>query len=226
MRICASIMEPTIEDFMEKAALATAADLIEVRADGLREQNASQVEELLRRIQGLQEVPVILTNRSKKEGGAFRGNEKERIDILKQCMSLADLVDVEYTAEQRLRDAVIKEAKKEGIDVIVSLHNFKATPSEKEMLDLLKRELEIGADIAKLAVTANSAEDVLSLLNVTSRARKHGRVCTIAMGEIGRISRVAAPFFGSEFTYAYVGEAVASGQLELGELRRLMEALT
>ncbi len=225
MRICASIMEPTIDEFMEKAVLAMGADMMEIRADGLREQTASRVEELLRRVKGLREVPVILTNRSKKEGGAFRGSEKNRIAILKQCMSLADLVDVEYSADRKLRDGLIKEAKDEGVSVIVSSHDFKATPSEKEMLDLLRKEHRAGADIAKLAVTANSVEDVLSLLNVTSKASKEGRVCTIAMGEIGRISRVAAPFFGSEITYAYVGEAVAPGQLELGELKRILGAL-
>lgn len=226
MRVCASLMEPTIESFMQKATLARGADIIEVRADGLEEQSASQVEELLRRIKGLREVPVILTIRSKKEGGAFKGSEKERIEIIEQCMSLADLVDIEFSTEKKSRGSVIKEAKEEGIDVIVSSHDFKATPSEKEMLDVLKKELKAGADIAKLAVMANSMEDVLRLLSVTIRARKMGRICTIAMGELGKISRVAAPVFGSEITYAYVGEAVALGQLELGELKTMLEALS
>ncbi|MFQ5815589.1 MAG: type I 3-dehydroquinate dehydratase [Candidatus Hydrothermarchaeaceae archaeon] len=225
MRVCASIMEPTIEGFVEKASMARGADMIEVRADGLTGQSAPQVEELLRSIKGLRDVPVILTNRSKSEGGAFEGSEKRRIAILLRCMSLADLVDVEYTAEKGLRDGVIEEAKEGGTEVIVSQHDFKATPDENEMLSMLRKGLEAGADIAKLAVTANSVGDVLSLLNVTSEARKEGRVITIAMGEIGRLSRIAAPLFGSEITYASVGEAVAPGQLELNELKTILEAL-
>lgn len=226
MRVCASIMEPTIAGFMEKATQARDADMIEVRADGLAEQSASQVEELLRKIKGMRDVPVILTLRSRKEGGAFKGSEEERINILRRCMSLADLVDVELTAEKKLRDAVINEAREGGCEVIVSYHDFTATPSEKEMLGIIEKEFKAGAGIAKLAVMAKSMEDVLLLLNATSKARKMGRVCTISMGEVGRLSRIAAPLLGSDITYAYVGEAVAPGQLELGELRRILEALS
>jgi len=225
MKVCASIMEPTIEKFNEKAEMAKAADIIEVRADGLSEQTPSQVEELLQSIKRLGNVPVILTNRSKAEGGGFNGSEEARIEILLQCLNIADVVDVEFSAEEELRDNAIVKAKEKGIEVIVSHHDFERTPSEEEMMGTLEKMLSIGADMAKMAVTANSPDDVLRLLNVTRKASKKGKVITIAMGDEGRISRIVAPLMGSEITYASVGEAVAPGQLQLNELKTILEAM-
>ncbi len=225
MKVCASIMEPTIEKFMEKAGMARDADLIEVRADGLTDQSPSQVEELLRSIKGLRDVPLILTNRSKSEGGGFKGSEEARIEILMRGLSIADVVDIEFSAEESLRDKLISRAKEGGTEVIVSHHDFESIPSEDEMMDILEKELSIGADLAKMAVTASSPDDVLSLLNVTRKASKKGRIITIAMGDAGRLSRIAAPLLGSEITYASVGKTVAPGQLELDELNTILEAL-
>jgi len=210
---------------MEKAEMAKAADIIEVRADGLSEQTPSQVEELLQSIKRLGNVPVILTNRSKAEGGGFNGSEEARIEILLQCLNIADVVDVEFSAEEELRDNAIVKAKEKGIEVIVSHHDFERTPSEEEMMGTLEKMLSIGADMAKMAVTANSPDDVLRLLNVTRKASKKGKVITIAMGDEGRISRIVAPLMGSEITYASVGEAVAPGQLQLNELKTILEAM-
>ncbi|MEE8167726.1 MAG: type I 3-dehydroquinate dehydratase [Candidatus Hydrothermarchaeales archaeon] len=225
MQICASIMEETVEGFLGAVASAKEADLVEIRADGLAKQTRGEVERLLRSVKGLVGMPLILTNRTKKEGGNFKGSEKERIEVLLRCMSLADFVDIEYNTDGRLRSSAIQEAKDEGVTLIISYHDFASTPADKEMLDILKKESALGADIAKLAVTANSMEDVLRLLEVTRKASEKSRVCTIAMGELGRISRIMAPFFGSEITYASVGKATAPGQLTVKEVKGMLEAL-
>ncbi len=223
MKICASIMEATVDAFLQTASMARGADLIELRIDGLEKQEPGEVERLLRGVKGLRDVPIILTNRPKTEGGMYRGSEKKRIELLLRCMSLADLVDIELSTKEDLREKVIQTAREGGTEVIVSHHVFDSTPPEKEMLGILKK-LSIG-DIAKLAVKANSMEDVLSLLTVTLKASEKGRVCTIAMGETGRITRVIAPFFGSEITYASVGKETAPGQIPLSDLMGIMETL-
>ncbi len=93
------------------------------------------------------------------------------------------------------------------------------------MMGALEKMQSIGANMAKMAVTASSPDDVLRLLNVTRKANKKGRVITIAMGDAGRISRIVAPLLGSEITYASVGDAVAPGQLQLNELKTILEAM-
>jgi len=57
-------------------------------------------------------------------------------------------------------------------------------------------------------------------------ARDAGRaVCTIAMGKLGKHTRVIAPFYGSVLTYASVESTMsaAPGQLPVDELKKVME---
>jgi 3-dehydroquinate dehydratase-1 len=70
---------------------------------------------------------------------------------------------------------------------------------------------------------SNSLSDVLRLFEITLVTE--GEVCTIAMGEIGKHSRVFAPVYGSVMTYGYVEKATAPGQLRVDELRQILKLL-
>jgi len=70
-------------------------------------------------------------------------------------------------------------------------------------------------------VTPNSTADTLALLTVTQEA--DFPVSTIAMGKLGRHTRVVAPIYGSVLTYGAVEDAVAPGQLRIDELKHCME---
>jgi 3-dehydroquinate dehydratase-1 len=118
---------------------------------------------------------------------------------------------------------VVEKASSAGKTVITSTHDFQKTPETAVMAGMLKESFKAGADIAKLAVMPSSLEDVLRLLEVTLYAK--GAVCTIAMGEIGRHSRVVAPVYGSVMTYGYVENATAPGQLRVDELKAILNLL-
>ncbi len=213
-----SIVAPIGKNPIETAALAKqlGADVLELRID-LLDIDASTS------LKGIKKtgLPVIITNRMKDEGGAWQGNEVERIGRLISLLPLADAVDIELCADKRNR--VVEAAKNAGKTVIVSTHDFKKTPGSDVMSGIIKESFEAGADIAKLAVMPESFEDVLRLLEVTLDAKKP--VCTIAMGEIGRHSRVIAPVYGSVMTYGYVTESVAPGQLRIDELKTILKIL-
>jgi 3-dehydroquinate dehydratase-1 len=72
-----------------------------------------------------------------------------------------------------------------------------------------------GADVVKIAVTPQSTADVLTLLGATARAAEtlDVPVIGIAMGELGRVSRLCGGEFGSAATFATVGEGSAPGQM-------------
>ena len=216
-------MEESIEGFLEAAKKVDDADLVEVRVDGLRNPNPFRIKELLKGVRGKTDIPLLLTNRWQKEGGAFAGREEDRIGIIVECMELADWVDIELRSEER--DRVIEKAREDGISTIISYHNPEGTPEEKVMMNILKEELALGCDVAKLGVKANSKEDVLKLLNVTLKASKLGNVCTISMGRTGRISRIATSFFGSSMIYASVGKPTAPGQLSIKEVRTILDII-
>ena len=164
-------------------------------------------------------LPVLITNRLKQEGGAWEKSEDERIGVLLSLMPLADAVDIELCAHDR--DSVVKKAKSAGKTVIISTHDFRKTPETNVMKSVLDESFTAGADIAKLAVMPDSFDDVLRLLDVTLHAK--GAVCTIAMGDIGKHSRVIAPVYGSVLTYGSVDTATAPGQLRVDELKSILE---
>ncbi len=207
-KIVASI---TSSDQIERAE-KNGADIIEARLDLFKKIEKTELRSTL---------PLIATNRTKKEGGGFKGSEKERIKILLSMLDIADAVDIEL--KSRLRDLVLKEARKRELTAIVSYHNFQETPSNSTLRKILKKALSIG-DIAKVAVMANSYEDVIRMQRL-SLDFKGSSICIIAMGSLGRHFRAIAPIYGSILAYGSIDEKTAPGQLtvsELNELRKLL----
>jgi 3-dehydroquinate dehydratase type I len=107
--------------------------------------------------------------------------------------------------------------------LIVSHHDFVATPSLKKLDSIFKSELETGADICKIATTAQRLEDNLTCLEFQAKSsKKHATIC-FAMGNLGRSSRILSPAYGGSFAYASVkfGKETATGQLTIQEMRRI-----
>ncbi|MFA4957385.1 MAG: type I 3-dehydroquinate dehydratase [Candidatus Methanoperedens sp.] len=199
-----------------KKAKQLGADILELRID-LLSQNRQRVLEELKKV-GL---PVIITNRMKDQGGSWQGDEEERIRELLLLLPLADAVDIELCASDR--DIVVNKARNAGKTIIISTHDFQKTPDNIVMDGIIRESLEAGADIAKLAVMPGSLCDVLRLLEVTLHAK--GPVCTIAMGDTGKHSRIIAPVYGSVMTYGYVDTPTAPGQLRIDEMKNLLKML-
>jgi 3-dehydroquinate dehydratase I len=192
------------------------ADILELRIDMISE----DPHKILKNLKELG-LPVIITNRMKKEGGAWAGSEIRRIRELVSLIPYADAVDIELCAPNR--DMVVKKAKNSGKKIIISAHDFQSTPDLKTMAESIQGSFDAGADIAKLAVMPHSLDDVLHLLEVTLHSS--GAVCTIAMGEIGKHSRAISPLYGSVMTYGYVDIPVAPGQLRVDELKYMLKLL-
>ncbi len=146
--------------------------------------------------------PLILTCRPRREGGLYDGPEQPRLELLRQAARLgADYIDVEHDAFQAL--GPVAPAKR-----IVSYHNFKETPADLEAI--YTRLARLGADVVKLAVTANHILDTVPVLRLLRAAR----VPTIAlsMGPRGLLTRILAPKFGAFLTYASFDEPVCHGR--------------
>jgi 3-dehydroquinate dehydratase-1 len=174
-------------------------------------------------------LPVIATNRAGYEGGEA-SDGPERLAALSAAMEapLVEAVDVELQAVRAGdADRVLEGARDRGVAVVVSVHDFDTTPTRERIRELLEAAGEYG-DVAKLAVTAHSPDDVLDLLAVTREATVgDGTVATMAMGAAGRHSRAVAPLYGSRIGYAPVDptEATAPGQYDLATLSGLVEQL-
>ena len=101
-------------------------------------------------------------------------------------------------------------------DVISSVHNYDSTPSAKEISSLLKKQK---GDVKKGAFKVNSFTDLKSIYD--SSKQIEGRHVLLGMGGLGTITRIRQDLLGNLFTFAYVGEPTAPGQLSLDEMYSL-----
>ena len=198
------------------------ADCLEFRMD-LAETPA----ETLAAYEGV--TPLVVTNRPTWEGG--EAADAGRLDALVDAIAhpAVAAVDIEQ-ATVAAGDAapVIEAARAAGCRLIVSAHEFEATPTTAAMVERLKTAGAVG-DVAKLAVMAREPADSLALLAATQQATAAGiDVATMAMGEPGRHTRVIAPIYGSRIGYAPVapGDATAPGQYDLETLSALVDAVS
>ncbi len=223
--ICASIMAKTIEEFVERINLVKNADIVEVRADALRTSNyKSEVKRLIKTLKIQKDIPLILTIRSEKEGGAFLGSESERIETIIDAMKLADAIDIELRTKDI--DRVLDEARKNKIPTIISYHDFNGTPGRDALRRIIEEEISLGASLAKIAVTVKNKKDVLRLIKITEEfSNQETPIATMGMGDLGKFARIACVFFGSAMMYTSVAEPTATGQLDLNTALDILKKL-
>ena len=218
-----------------KRAKESGADVIELRIDLLKDEEKSigKVKEFIAMLKHSStpiQMPIIVTNRKKEEGGSFAGSEAKRIGMLISILETAkvDAVDIEFFSPTELKKAIIEKAKSLHIPVIFSFHDFKGMPSHEDIMKIIEGMYEEGGSIAKIAVTPKTLSDSLFLLNLTYKLSREGNLLvTIGMGPVGRHLRVIAPLYGSALTYGFIEgvEGVAPGQFSVKELRNIMNKI-
>ena len=227
--VCAPIVAPTRLAALRQAELITLAapapDLVELRADHLAD---IELEEFATFLGDLATVlgpglPILCTNRLSTEGGAEHWGADDRLATLHIAIASGQvaLVDVELATPSTQRQELVALAHAQQVGVIISAHDFAATPADDRLDAWLADLQEAGGDGAKLAVTAQSPEDALRLLHATRRAHATAScpLITLAMGPVGTLTRLAGPFFGAALSFATVSATSAPGQLPVGLVR-------
>lgn len=230
-KICVPLVGETRFAVEQEAAAAVqaGADIVEWRADCFCEgaENNSVLEMLMALPEMLHGVPLLFTVRSKAEGGNCPLAPEEIENILLQAVSSGaiDAIDIEFCLGIEICNRVVEKAKEKNVVTIVSSHDFKNTPTTNEMLERLQAMAAVG-QLPKLAVMPHTPQDVLALLEATSRFCASGQpAITMAMGWLGGISRVAGEFFGSAVTFGAVQNTSAPGQLPIKELQQTLHLL-
>jgi 3-dehydroquinate dehydratase-1 len=201
---------------------AAGAHVLELRADLFTAPSPETLVPALRRLAATGK-PVLLTVRAAREGGGAALDDDRRAALYAAGLPLVQAVDVEIASTDLAR-ALVPRARAAGVLVLLSAHDFAATPP-REVLDArIDAAFAAGADVAKLATHTATAADLQVLLAVTLAARARG-VATLGMGPLGPLSRVVLPAAGSLLTYAAAGAPTAPGQLPVGELAPLLARL-
>ena len=195
-KLCVTVTADTMAELRTRRDEVRDADLIELRVDSVRDPSAAGA------LAGRRK-PVIVTCRPKSDGGWFAGSEEERRTILSEALSLgAEYVDLEW---QGSCAGLLQQTG--GRRIVFSHHDFTGVPA-----DLAARSqamLASGAEVVKIAITAERLADCLTLRAIGRQTRVP--IALIAMGDAGIPSRVLASWFGSCWTYA--GDNAAPGQI-------------
>ncbi|WP_283678495.1 type I 3-dehydroquinate dehydratase [Lentilactobacillus sp. Marseille-Q4993] len=177
----------------------------------------------------LEGLPLLVTFRTKSEGGNLSLAENQYIQLCKQVCEgdYADAVDVELNHDSEQIERLVDYIHQNKKVVIMSNHDFKSTPDETEIIIRLTAMQNIGADVLKIAVMPNSAADVLTLMTATSKASTSLQqpIVSMAMGDLGKVTRISGQLIGSSMTFATVGEVSAPGQMGVENVRLAMQLL-
>lgn len=221
-KICASIAADTPSLMQQRAheALSRGADFVELRLDYLKPGDLANA---IGAVDGIKQR-AVLTLRSKAQGGRFAGSEQDRLDWLRKIVERSPmLVDIELETLKG-NDELADFLDGQKTPVLVSWHDFDATPPAAELADILS-EMRVYGNFVKMVTTAKSIADSLRLLDLYDSTVGLNAII-FAMGEAGVISRVLCTLVGNApFTYASLDEAIAPGQLTVTEMRRLYDML-
>lgn len=230
---CVPLMAESLGQLLSQAHIADdlKPDVVEWRVDAYSDLSVAGVVEATRQLRSvLDSEPIIFTLRISAEGGkAAIGQDARALCIDAVLRSkLIDLIDVELCNGAQFLEPIIQTAHDHAVRVILSFHDFETTPSNELLLGKIAAMVGQGADIAKIACMPREPGDVLRLLQVTLAARHifpAVPLCTMSMGGLGSLSRVAGFLYGSDMAFA-VGQAVsAPGQIPIAEARAMTESL-
>ena len=233
-KIIVPIVDKTQKKILEKAELLSGMeiDIVEWRADYFEQiadlSSVTAVLKTMRQILG--DKVILFTFRTKKEGGELDIAPEDYLK-LNTCAAESgcpDLVDVEIFSGDDTVRANIEAIHKTGAKVVGSNHDFFKTPSEEELVGRLLKMQEMGADIPKIAVMANSPQDTLTLLSATYKmySKYADRpILTMSMQNTGSLSRMSGELFGSCATFGSVGQSSAPGQVSTKELAQVLQVM-
>ena len=193
---------------------------------------SDNIEEILKRLSRiLKGKELLLTIRTEFQGGEFPYNPQvyERLvcDAIKS--GFLSMVDLEDSTEKDVFERIMKLAKESDVKTVVSYHDFSRTPEVDVILEKFRRIRSTGADIIKTAYWPLDPEDVAAVLLATAKFKEEDEgqheLITMSMGNLGRVSRVSGGVFGSDYTFATVGETSAPGQMPIEKVIEMMEVL-
>jgi 3-dehydroquinate dehydratase-1 len=164
---------------------------------------------------------LILTIRRVGEGGFYDGSENDRYNCYVEAISIRPrFIDIEFYSD--IFSEVAFVARRNGVGVIASYHDFHGTPSLEELLGIYER---MGSseyvDIVKIVTYADDYLDNLKIFNLLGIAGGGKPLISFCMGSKGRVSRLSAPLFGSYLTYVSLDDELAPGQFRIDEFRDL-----
>ena len=233
-KIIVPIVGVTKEDILNEAKTfdSIPVDVVEWRVDWFEHVfEFDKVEDVLKELRTvLGNIPLLLTFRTKKEGGEKAIDTKDYKDLNLRAAKTGyvDFIDVEIFTGDDVVKEIIDGAHAVGVRVIASNHDFFKTPAKSDIIYRLRKMQDMNADIPKIAVMPQNKKDVLTLLSATEEMTSlyaDRPIITMSMAGTGVISRLCGEVFGSSMTFGAAKKASAPGQMGVKELETVLGLL-
>ncbi len=233
-KICVPLVGKNNEGIIEEARnlKELKLDLVEWRVDHYEDvKDLNKVKEILRELRTeIEELPILFTFRSKKEGGEKEVSIEYYAKLNKEISAtkMVDLIDVELFIGDEIVKDIVETAHNNGVKVVMSNHDFFKTPAKEEIVNRLCKMQELGADLPKIAVMPQTSRDVITLLDATEEmATVYAKtpIITMSMGGLGLVSRLAGETFGSALTFGAAKMASAPGQIAVVQLSEVLNIM-
>ncbi|MZH42147.1 MAG: shikimate dehydrogenase [Nitrospinae bacterium] len=218
--ICIPIVGSSMSKALEQVASASSlADILELRLDLIENPDLKVLLDSV-------SLPVIVTNRSKLDGGQFKGPDEDRVRTLREALDAgADFVDIEVSTPREYLQPFLEEG--DPSRTIISYHDFSHTP--EDFNPLYETMCELPGEIVKIVTYARDISDNLKMFELLKRAkRENKKLIGLCMGDLGEISRVLSPLFGGFLTFGSLetGQESAPGQIPAKTLKEIYRVNT
>lgn len=187
-------------------AVKRGSRFIELRLDFL----AKAVD--FKRLTPFKQCPWVATVRRPADGGRFPGSESERQILLRQAIVCGAFEWVDLEADVAAAIPRFGPVKR-----IISYHNLNETPANLD--EIYADMLKLDGDVYKVAVAAQTPEDVARVLRLQRSAPKP--TVAFCLGDLGVPSRFLALKYGAPWIYVAFNKerGIAPGLPSLDELR-------
>lgn len=225
MKICVPIQAKTQKEALKRLREASqkGADMAELWLDQIGDLD-------LKSLLKAKPLPVVCVCKRPAEKGLFKGGFVALSEVLLEAVVCgADYVDIPLNMPEKLSKKIVQEALKKNCRVIISHHDFRATPDYPKLVKLTDLMVERGATVVKIATHASELADTISIVSLASYCRdKKTPHILIAMGSKGILSRILTPTLGGEMMFAVLNkrQQTAPGQLTIKELRKAWSLIT
>ena len=192
---------------------------VELRADSIHGFEEDDIDTIRKNVS----ISSIFTCRHVKEGGLFSGDAKEQKAINKKAFHTSfSYVDV------TVGNSLVKELdEKERKKLLLSYHDFEATPNYINLSVMLDRMRKEEPAIIKIATMVTSPKDVFALADVLKERKDKEKLIVIGMGEMGKLTRIMFPAMGSYMTYASMeGSKMAPGLMTRKQIESIYTTIT
>lgn len=226
--LCVPLTGKNIKTLKNEINDGKAYRFFEWRRDYFITEDCNEERKILKKINN-QKKGFIYTFRSDREGGVSTCSDQDRLDTIIEAIKtgLMDYIDIEINNESFFLEEINKNIKKTSVKKICSYHNFNETPPDRIIIDLFDQMLKNEADVIKIAFRPRSENDLRRLirLNLDYGQKLDQPIILIAMGELGKITRIAPEICGGSLSYASGNKKTAPGQLDIEEIEKIRKHL-